>query len=72
MDEMDERADLIHAARNCTQMLYAMDRRMKKVSELLEQGDLDAARSDLAMLEDAIPQAIAIIDHDKRRKEAEG
>ncbi|KLE35914.1 hypothetical protein [Aurantiacibacter luteus] len=68
MDERDDLEDYIHAARNCTQMLFAIERMMGKALESLEAGDTEALRQRLAMLKEAVPQAIAVIDHDRRRR----
>lgn len=56
----------VHAARNCTQMLYALDRQVGKLRESLETGDFEQARIIVERLAEGVPQAIRVIDHDGR------
>lgn len=68
----EELSSYIHAARNCTQMLAAIDRRLARAREALDAGEVEECKAYLQQLKDALPQAIRVIDHDKVMSKADG
>ena len=61
MAEPDAHADLIHATRNCTQVLQALHRRVERAFEALDAGDVKKGMELLEPVREGIPQAMRII-----------
>lgn len=55
---------LMHSANNCHQMLQAIDRKLARALRCIEEGRAEDCRRLLAELTEALPQAMAIIQHD--------
>lgn len=68
----EELSTYIHAARNCTQMLSAIDRRLARARDALEAGEIEECKTYLDQLKEALPQAIRVIDHDNVMSKADG
>lgn len=61
MTEGKELHDYVHATRNCTQVLQAMQRRVERAFEAMDAGDMDKGRQLLEPVREGFPQAIRII-----------
>ena len=61
MAEGQELHDYVHATRNCTQVLQAMQRRVDRAFEAMDAGDMEKGRQLLEPVREGIPQAIRII-----------
>ena len=55
---------LMHSATNCTQMLYAIDRKLADALLCLDEGRDEECKQMLAHLKQALPQAISVLDFD--------
>ena len=71
MSESERLAVVLHSARNCSQMLSAIDRRLSRAVKAIEDGDIETGRKLLEPLKDAIPQCMRILEfeeHDEGRQ----
>lgn len=55
---------LMHSASNCKQMLGAIDRKLADALSCLDDGKTEECKEMLAQLKQALPEAIAVLQHD--------
>lgn len=64
MDHQFDRADMLHAANNCRQMLDIFERRLQRARQRLDDGDAQGCADLLQQLQQMLPEASRTISFD--------
>ncbi|GGD68438.1 hypothetical protein [Croceicoccus mobilis] len=64
MNRQFERADMLHAANNCRQILDVFARRLERARKRLDDGDAQGCAQLLDQLQDMLPEAARTISFD--------
>ena len=62
MEDAKRIEQLIHAKRNCAQMLHAVDRLLERAHDPLEQGNTMRGKGLVQAVRDSLPRAIAALE----------